>query len=84
MNELQPISGLVHFANRHRQAITIGAGIWFWAGVAVYANFIALPDMPEWLRSGFFWAGVAVNAIWWGFLKPKVDAVDDSQSNNGD
>ncbi|MEL6529403.1 MAG: hypothetical protein AAGK01_03235 [Pseudomonadota bacterium] len=59
--------------DRHDRAITIGAALWFWAGIAVYARFIELPDIPRLVRDGFFWASVAVNAIWWAALKPAIE-----------
>ena len=33
---------------------------------------MSLPDLPDWARQGFFWTGVAYNAIWWGFIQPRI------------
>ncbi|PIW54762.1 MAG: hypothetical protein COW16_09530 [Sphingomonadales bacterium CG12_big_fil_rev_8_21_14_0_65_65_10] len=60
------------FAIRHKRALTIGGAIWFWASMAVYARLVSLPDLPDWARQGFFWTGVAYNAIWWGFIQPRI------------
>lgn len=57
----------------HAKAISIVAAIWFWAGIAIQARFIPIPDMPHAVELGIFWAGVAVNAIWWGFLRPAIE-----------
>lgn len=70
----QMLMPMARIAARHERTISIVGGIWFWAGIAVYANFIELPDVPEMVRQGFFWLGVAANAVWWGFLRPKIEA----------
>ena len=57
----------------HAKAISILAAIWFWVGVGIQARFIPLPDMPRAIEQTIFWAGVAVNAIWWGFLRPAIE-----------
>ena len=64
---------IAQLAIRHDKAVAIFGAIWFWAGIAIYARFIELPDMPEIVRQGFFWLGVAFNATWWGFAKPALD-----------
>lgn len=64
---------LVELLDRYQRAITIGAALWFWSSMAVYARFIALPDIPQIFKDGFFWASVAANARWWGFLRPRIE-----------
>ena len=65
----------VAFAARHDKALAIAGGVWFWAGIAVYARFVALPELvPEAWRPWFFWLSVAFNAGWWGFLYPQIAA----------
>ena len=56
----------------HARAISIAAAIWFWLGIAIYARFIRLPELPWLPEAAIFWAGVAINAIWWGFLHPAI------------
>ena len=58
----------------HARAVSILALIWFWAGVAIQARFVPLPDMPRAIESAILWAGIAVNALWWGFLRPAIEA----------
>lgn len=60
--------------DRHRLAVSIVAGIWFWTGCAVYARFITLPDLPPWIEQAYFWSGAALNGIWYGFLYPRITA----------
>lgn len=67
------IDRLTTFLAKNKTPVGVLAAIWFWAGVAVYANFIDLPNVPPIVRHAFFWAGVAANALWWGYLNPKVD-----------
>ncbi|MEM8724568.1 MAG: hypothetical protein AAGE86_03510 [Pseudomonadota bacterium] len=59
--------------DRHERLITIIAAAWFWTGVAVYARFIELPDIPHWIRQSYFWGSVAANAIWWAALRPAIE-----------
>ncbi|GAA4049117.1 hypothetical protein [Parerythrobacter jejuensis] len=59
---------------KHERMIVIAAAIWFWAGIAIYARFIPLPDLPGWVRPTFFWSSVAFNAVWWGYVHGKVEA----------
>jgi len=72
-------------ADRHERAFTIGAAVWFWAGIAIYAEFIPLPGVPETVKQGFFWSSVAANAFWWGFLRQAIDKrrvrLKDNQTN---
>ena len=58
----------------HSKAISILAAIWFWLGIAIYARFIRLPELPWLPADALFWAGVAFNAVWWGFLRPAIQA----------
>lgn len=57
----------------HARTISILAMIWFWAGIAIQARFVPLPEMPRPLENAIFWAGVFVNAVWWGFLRPAIE-----------
>ena len=59
------------FAVRHERSFTIGAAIWFWASLAVYARFITLPHIP-FLTENMIWISTAYNAIWWGFVRPEL------------
>lgn len=65
---------LIATLDRHRLAISIGAGAWFWASAAVYARFLTLPEVPPGIKDGFFWSSVIANASWWGFLNPRIEA----------
>lgn len=56
----------------HARLISIAAAIWFWLGIAIQARFIPLPEMPRPLESAIFWAGIAGNAVWWGYLRPRI------------
>ena len=60
--------------DRHKLAVSIVAGLWFWTSTAVYAGFIKLPALPAFVETAFFWSSVAANATWWGFLNPKIEA----------
>lgn len=60
--------------DRHRVAISVAAGVWFWTGCAVYARFLKLPDFAPWMEQAFFWGGVAANALWYGFAYPHMNA----------
>ena len=66
---LDTIAGI---ADRHSRAIMILAGIWFWAGIAIYAGFIELPYISEAAKMGFFWIGVGANALWWGYFYGEI------------
>lgn len=65
---------IIALLDRHRLAIAIVAGLWFWTGCAVYAGFIDLPRIAPWFESAFFWAGAATNALWYGFASPRIAA----------
>ena len=58
----------------HAKAISVLAAIWFWLGIAIYARFIRLPELPWLSEQAVFWAGAAFNAVWWGFLRPAIEA----------
>lgn len=58
----------------HAKAVSIVAAIWFWLGIAIYARFIRLPELPWLPADALFWAGVVFNAVWWGFLRPAIEA----------
>ena len=60
--------------DRHRLAISVIAGLWFWAGCAVYARILTLPDVAAWIEQAFFWAGAAANALWYGVAYPRITA----------
>lgn len=74
---------LISLLDKHQRAITIGAAIWFWTGVAVYARFLALPDLPQFVKDAVFWTSVPANAIWWGFLRPRIDARREELASKG-
>lgn len=57
----------------HARAISIIAMIWFWGGIALQAGFIDFLDLPRPLERAIFWAGIAVNAVWWGWLRPGIE-----------
>ena len=57
----------------HSRTISILAMAWFWAGCALAAGFVRLPDIPFVSDKVVFWAGVAVNAVWWGFVHPAIE-----------
>lgn len=63
----------IDIAIRYRRAFAIGGIIWFWAGVAVYARFIQLPEFLTMFKGPFFWASVGGNALWWGAINPAID-----------
>lgn len=65
---------LIAFLDRHQRAITIGAALWFWASAAVYARFLVLPEIPQAVKDAFFWGSIPANALWWGFLRPRIEA----------
>ncbi|WAT16832.1 hypothetical protein OZN62_07710 [Aurantiacibacter sp. MUD11] len=71
MNAL--LDRVIEFEARHEKVISIALGLWFWAGVAVYARFISLPDIPGIDEQAiFFWGSAAFNALWWGFARPAM------------
>ena len=64
---------IARFSMRHEKAVAVLGFVWFWAGIAIYAEFIKLPDLPEIAVEVFFWLSVAFNASWWGYAKPAID-----------
>lgn len=58
----------------HSRAVSIAAGLWFWLGIALYANFIRLPEIPFLSPKAIFWTGVVFNAVWWGWLHPAIES----------
>ena len=64
---------VLDFEERWGNWTTVVLGVWFWLGIAVYARFITLPDIPLINEQAiFFWGSVAFNAIWWGFARPAL------------
>lgn len=63
---------LARLLHRHRKAVAVFGGVWFWAGIAIHARFIALPDWLAQWSGAFFWLGVAANAIWWAAIRPAL------------
>ncbi len=57
----------------YSKVLSIAAAIWFWLGIAVYARFIRLPDWPWLSEAAVMWTGIAVNAVWWGILRPAIE-----------
>lgn len=56
----------------YAKAISIAGAIWFWAGCALYARFISLPELPFLTEPMVFWSGAVFNAVWYGFLYPAI------------
>ena len=56
----------------YAKVISIAGAIWFWAGCALYARFITLPDIPFLTEPMVFWSGAVFNAVWYGFLYPAI------------
>lgn len=65
---IDPIEG---WLAPHSKAMSIVAAVWFGLGIAIYARFIRLPDWPWLPERALFLAGVVINAVWWGFLRPR-------------
>ena len=68
------VDWIVRFSATYERIFWIVGAVWFWAGVAIYARFIELPDMPESWKIAFFWSSVGANALWWGFIHPQIGA----------
>lgn len=58
----------------YAKAISIAGMVWFWLGIAIYARFIRLPELPWLSERAVFWAGVVFNAGWWGWLRPAIES----------
>ena len=63
---------IARFAIRHERALTITGAIWFAISCASYAGFVDLPRIPFVTDRYAFWLSGAWNAIWWGFLHPRL------------
>lgn len=63
---------VLDFEARHERAITIVLGAYFVLSCAVYARFIALPNVPGWVEQTLFWTSAAFNAGWYGFARPAL------------
>lgn len=61
------------FALRHERVLGIAGAIWFALGCASYARFIDLPRIPFVTDRYAFWLSGAWNAVWWGFLHPRIE-----------
>ena len=62
------------FAARHQRAIGIAGAAFFVVSTAIYAQFIALPEI-DWLRDRTLMiASTLFNALWWGFAYPRVQS----------
>jgi len=58
---------------RHETLLSIFGGLWLAASCAVYARFISLPDIPFLTDQNAIFLAGGFNAIWWGFLRPKIE-----------
>lgn len=67
------IDQIVRFSERHRRVLAIVGAVWFALGCAVYARFIALPDIPYLTEEIALYSGAAYNALWWGFMRPAFE-----------
>ena len=66
-------AGRLHaLLERNRLPISLATGAWFWAGCAVYAGFLELPDVAPWVEDAFFWSSAGANAVWWGLVQPHL------------
>ena len=65
------------FAMRHERPIAIVSVIWFAFGCALAARFVALPDwlaIPYLTDRNSFWLTGGWNALFWGYVHPRLDA----------
>lgn len=61
------------FSDRHRLAMSILGGVWFVLAWADTAKFIDLPTIPLVTDKAALWVSAAYNAIWWGFINPRIE-----------
>ena len=64
---------VLDFAERYRRPLTIIGVIWFALSWADTARFIDLPKIPLLTGTAAMWVSTAYNAIWWGFLNPRIE-----------
>ncbi|GEM_PF-4594846 len=67
-------NGLASFAMRHEKALAIAGAAWLALSSAVYARFVALPEIPFLTDEWAIWTSAGWNAAWWGFIHPQIDA----------
>lgn len=60
------------FADRYSVPLAVFGFAWMALGWASHARFIELPVWPLLAGISAIIAGVVFNAVWWGFLYPRV------------
>ena len=68
-----PLAKVQRFLARYERALDIFGLVWFWAGIAIYARWISLPEILFLTDGQIMFLGIAFNAVWWGFLRPKIE-----------
>lgn len=72
------LDDIVRLFERHKRTLSVLGAIWFALGCAVYARFLALPDIPYFTEEVALYSGAAYNAIWWGFGRPALERRTDA------
>jgi hypothetical protein len=61
------------FAARYKRPLLVVGGVWFVLSWANTARFIDLPEIPLLTGPGAIIASTVYNAIWWGFINPRIE-----------
>lgn len=67
------IDDILRLFENHKRTFSVIGIIWFALGCAVYAKFLALPEIPYLTDKVALYSGAAYNAIWWGFVRPPLE-----------
>jgi len=62
----------LRLSRRYGRTFSAVGAIWFAFGCALYAKFLALPDLPYLTEEIVLYSGAAYNAVWWGFVRPAL------------
>ena len=65
-----------------RRLVEVALGTWFAVSCAAYAGFIDLPRLPRWLATAMFWMSAAGNAMWYGFVRPRLALSRTARANS--
>ncbi len=61
------------FISTHKKLVSVLSVAWMGLTCAIQARFISLPDIPFLTDKAAMWLSIGFNAVWWGFLVPRID-----------
>ena len=64
---------ILDFSERYKLPLMIVGGLWFVLSWADTSRFIDLPEFPLLTGTSAIIASSTYNAIWWGFLNPRIE-----------